>query len=83
MAALHLIYICTRTVERESLHGIPNVYTYQSFLETDSEKTNPAGYIIRQWLGSNLYDRIRWRILYVTLSEITELAPILIAHGLS
>lgn len=31
-----------------------NVYNYQSFVETDK-----AGYIIRQWVASSLYDRIR------------------------
>lgn len=33
---------------------IPNVYNYQAFLETER-----AGYIIRQWIADNLYDRIR------------------------
>jgi phosphoinositide-3-kinase regulatory subunit 4 len=33
---------------------IANIYNYQSFVETDK-----AGYIIRQWVASNLYDRIR------------------------
>lgn len=34
---------------------IANIYNYQSFVETDK-----AGYIIRQWIASNLYDRIRY-----------------------
>lgn len=34
---------------------IANVYNYQAFLETDK-----AGYIIRQWIASSLYDRIRY-----------------------
>ncbi|KAI0088224.1 hypothetical protein BDY19DRAFT_994141 [Irpex rosettiformis] len=42
--------------EREALADIPNVYTYQSFLETDK-----AGYMIRQWVASSLYDRISTR----------------------
>lgn len=42
------------TVEREALLDIPNVYNYQTFVETDK-----AGYLIRQWVASNLYDRIR------------------------
>jgi phosphoinositide-3-kinase regulatory subunit 4 len=42
-------------VEREALLDIPNVYNYQCFVETDK-----AGYIIRQWTASNLYDRIRY-----------------------
>jgi phosphoinositide-3-kinase, regulatory subunit 4 len=37
------------------LADIANVYNYQTFVETDK-----AGYIIRQWLASNLYDRIRF-----------------------
>jgi hypothetical protein len=41
-------------VEREALVDIANVYDYQSFAETEK-----AGYIIRQWVASNLYDRIR------------------------
>ena len=41
-------------VDRESLGDIANVYNYQAFVETDK-----AGYIIRQWIASNLYDRIR------------------------
>lgn len=39
---------------RDKLMDIPNVYTYQAFVESDK-----AGYVIRQWLASNLYDRIR------------------------
>lgn len=42
------------SAERELLVDLPNVYNYQSFLETDR-----AGYVIRQWLANNLYDRIR------------------------
>ncbi|KAL7284649.1 hypothetical protein ACG7TL_001946 [Trametes sanguinea] len=43
-------------IEREALADIPNVYGYQSFVETDK-----AGYIVRQWVASNLYDRISTR----------------------
>lgn len=43
------------SVEREALSDIANVYNYQTFVETDK-----AGYIIRQWVASNLYDRIRY-----------------------
>ena len=42
-------------VDKEALADIANVYNYQAFVETDK-----AGYIIRQWLASNLYDRIRF-----------------------
>ncbi|KAG9127307.1 Serine/threonine-protein kinase [Ceratobasidium sp. 392] len=41
---------------RDKLIGIPNVHTYQAFVESDK-----AGYVIRQWLASNLYDRISTR----------------------
>ncbi|KAJ1301055.1 hypothetical protein OPQ81_003473 [Rhizoctonia solani] len=41
---------------RDKLADIPNVYTYQAFVESDK-----AGYVIRQWLASNLYDRISTR----------------------
>lgn len=47
-----VLLLCT--VEREALLDIPNVYNYQTFVETDK-----AGYLIRQWVASNLYDRIR------------------------
>ncbi|KAI0768204.1 hypothetical protein BD413DRAFT_672415 [Trametes elegans] len=43
-------------IEREALADIPNVYGYQAFAETDK-----AGYVIRQWVASNLYDRISTR----------------------
>ncbi|EJU01456.1 ARM repeat-containing protein [Dacryopinax primogenitus] len=42
--------------ERETLADLPNVYGYQTFAETER-----AGYLIRQWVGSNLYDRISTR----------------------
>ncbi|KAG2073960.1 hypothetical protein BDR04DRAFT_1179492 [Suillus decipiens] len=42
--------------DREALLDIPNIYTYQTFLETEK-----AGYLIRQWAASNLYDRISTR----------------------
>jgi phosphoinositide-3-kinase regulatory subunit 4 len=41
-------------VETESLQDVPNVFAYQRILETEK-----AGYLIRQWCASNLYDRIR------------------------
>ena len=40
--------------ERDNLSDIPNIYSYQVFAETEK-----AGYIVRQWLASSLYDRIR------------------------
>ncbi|KAG9307924.1 hypothetical protein JVU11DRAFT_12894 [Chiua virens] len=43
-------------VDRDALQDIPNVYTYQAFVETEK-----AGYLIRQCIASNLYDRISTR----------------------
>ncbi|KAJ7594229.1 hypothetical protein C8J56DRAFT_926236 [Mycena floridula] len=43
-------------IERESLSETLNIYNFQSFVETDR-----AGYLIRQWIASNLYDRISTR----------------------
>jgi phosphoinositide-3-kinase, regulatory subunit 4 len=53
--------LCNKTsqvnvVEREALSDIANIYDYQTFVETDK-----AGYIVRQWVASNLYDRIRYK----------------------
>jgi phosphoinositide-3-kinase, regulatory subunit 4 len=45
---------CQLTAEREALLDIPNVYSYQTFIDSDK-----AGYLIRQWVASSLYDRIR------------------------
>ena len=42
-------------MDREALLDIPNVYNSQTFVETEK-----AGYIIRQWVASSLYDRIRY-----------------------
>ena len=43
-------------VERQALADVPNVLTYQKVVETEC-----AGYLIRQWLATNLYDRISTR----------------------
>ncbi|ORY82386.1 Other/VPS15 protein kinase [Leucosporidium creatinivorum] len=42
--------------EREALADCPNVLPYQRAIETER-----AGYLIRQWTASNLYDRISTR----------------------
>lgn len=42
------------SAERESLADLQSVNSYQMFVETEK-----AGYLIRQWIGSNLYDRVR------------------------
>lgn len=49
-------YVRKQKVDREALLDIPNVYSYQAFVETEK-----AGYLIRQWITSNLYDRISTR----------------------
>lgn len=50
-------------IEREALEDAPNVLTYQKVVETDT-----AGYLIRQWISTNLYDRISTRP-FLTLIE--------------
>lgn len=40
--------------EREALADLPGANTYQMFVETEK-----AGYLVRQWIGANLYDRVR------------------------
>lgn len=40
--------------EREALADCPNVQAYGRAIETER-----AGYLMRQWVASNLYDRIR------------------------
>lgn len=73
-------------IERESLADVPNVLTYQKVVETER-----AGYLIRQWLHSNLYDRIstrpflssvekRW-ITYQLLHAMRDAHERNIAHG--
>lgn len=43
------------TAEKEALTDCPNVLAYQRVLETER-----AGYLMREWVASNLYDRIRY-----------------------
>lgn len=73
-------------IEREALADVPNVLTYQKVVETER-----AGYLIRQWLHSNLYDRIstrpflsavekRW-ITYQLLHAMRDAHDRGIAHG--
>ncbi|KAI8460705.1 VPS15 protein kinase [Phakopsora pachyrhizi] len=50
-------------LESELLKDIPNVLTYQKSIETEK-----AGYLIRQWLTNNLYDRISTRP-FLSLAE--------------
>lgn len=40
--------------ERDALASLSNVHPYSTFIETEK-----AGYLIRQWVGSSLYDRLR------------------------
>lgn len=63
-AAMSLRVIQRRLkLERDALSDLANVNTYQTFVETEK-----AGYLIRQWIGSNLYDRVRW-VLSVWIRE--------------
>lgn len=74
------------TVEREALENVPNILTYQTVIETEV-----AGYLVRQWLASNLYDRIStWPFLtviekmwisYQLLYAMREAAARGIVHG--
>lgn len=48
------LVVLTHTDERKIMASMQNVNTYQMFVETDK-----AGYLIRQWIGHNLYDRVR------------------------
>jgi len=73
-------------VEREALLDIPNVYSYQTFIDSDK-----AGYLIRQWVASNLYDRISTRpflstiekkwIAFQLLNALRDARAHKIAHG--
>ena len=47
-----LLIVCTE--ERDSLVDVPNAFPYIHCLETEK-----GGYLIRQYLYSSLYDRIR------------------------
>ncbi|KAK0551331.1 Serine/threonine-protein kinase [Tilletia horrida] len=51
-------------VEREALANVPNVLAYQTVIET-----REAGYVIRQWLASSLYDRISTRPFLSTIEK--------------
>jgi len=61
--ALDERYLRRLKKERKMLQDVPNVYPYQAFLETEK-----AGYLIRQWVASSLYDRISTRP-FLTLIE--------------
>lgn len=50
--------------ERETLATVPNVLTYQKVIETER-----AGYLIRQWLASSLYDRISTRPFLTSIEK--------------
>ncbi|KAJ7216643.1 hypothetical protein GGX14DRAFT_442277 [Mycena pura] len=72
--------------DREALADIANVYSYQSFVETDK-----AGYIIRQWIASSLYDRISTRpflsviekkwIVFQLLNALRDARNRKVSHG--
>ncbi|KAF5392892.1 hypothetical protein D9757_000800 [Collybiopsis confluens] len=67
-------------MDRELLCDIVNVYNYQAFVETDK-----AGYVIRQWVASNLYDRIsiiekKW-IAFQVLTALRDARNRKVSHG--
>lgn len=51
-------------IEREALADVPNTLTYQKVVETET-----AGYLIRQWMSTNLYDRISTRPFLTTIEK--------------
>ncbi|PWN36275.1 WD40 repeat-like protein [Meira miltonrushii] len=73
-------------IEREALADVPNTLTYQKVVETET-----AGYLIRQWMANNLYDRISTRpfltniekkwITYQLLSAMKEARRRNVPHG--
>ncbi|EJD52092.1 ARM repeat-containing protein [Auricularia subglabra TFB-10046 SS5] len=79
-------YVKRLTNERQSLADIPNVYSHQMFFETEK-----AGYILRQWVSSSLYDRISTRpflsniekkwLVYQLLSGMRDARNRKIPHG--
>ncbi|KAH7910911.1 hypothetical protein BJ138DRAFT_1126480 [Hygrophoropsis aurantiaca] len=79
-------YLRRLKMDRDSLLDIANVYNFQAFIETDK-----AGYIIRQWVASNLYDRISTRpflstvekkwIAFQLLSALRDARNRKISHG--
>jgi phosphoinositide-3-kinase regulatory subunit 4 len=52
--------------ERDILSDVPNAIAFQRVLETDR-----AGYLIRQYFFSSLYDRIRYRAFCCTIRSAT------------
>ncbi|KAK6098874.1 Serine/threonine-protein kinase [Batrachochytrium dendrobatidis] len=79
-------YVKTLQLERDALQDIPNILPYQIISESDR-----AGYMIRQYIASNLYDRIsnrplltalekRW-IIFQILSGVAEAHSKQIFHG--
>ncbi|KAH8119146.1 hypothetical protein DFH11DRAFT_1838620 [Phellopilus nigrolimitatus] len=63
--------------EKKALQDVPNTYTYQIFTESDK-----AGYLVRQWVASSLYDRISTRpFLTVVLAGLRDARKRKVAHG--
>ncbi|KAF9971093.1 Serine/threonine-protein kinase, partial [Actinomortierella ambigua] len=72
--------------ERDSLADVPNAIAFQTVLETDR-----AGYLIRQYLFSSLYDRISTRpflnliekkwVTYQLLRGLADIHSLNIHHG--
>lgn len=58
------VYSLFVIVEYKALSDVHNAFSFQRILETDK-----AAYLVRQYLYSNLYDRIRYDYV-VTLSRL-------------
>ncbi|WVN90927.1 uncharacterized protein L203_106172 [Cryptococcus depauperatus CBS 7841] len=86
-AAMSLRVIQRRLkAERDVLSDLQNINTYETFVETDK-----AGYLIRQWIGTNLYDRVsqqpylasiekKW-IAFQLLTALRDSQNLKVAHG--
>ena len=84
--SLELSSHCHEIAERDALADLSSVNTYQAFVETEK-----AGYLIRQWAGSNLYDRVstqpylaliekKW-IAFQLLTALRDARSRKVAHG--
>lgn len=58
------------TGERKVLSDVPNALSYQRAIETSN-----SGYLVRQYIHSSLYDRMRYVPHVFTPYVLTEIAP--------
>jgi phosphoinositide-3-kinase regulatory subunit 4 len=59
-------------VERKELSDIPNALGYHRI-----QQTSMAGYLVRQYIHSSLYDRLRYKVLFRVL-EVFRLISIVL-----